>query len=65
MRPKRFQHRPGSLNVTIMHSAWWTLGPLEFSVWHFPNHKTPDRYTGRVALRLAGHVWNIDIQRAA
>jgi len=50
MRPKRFQYRPLSKPITFLHSAWWEVGPIEFSVWHTPNAKPPndDRFTFRV-----------------
>jgi hypothetical protein len=67
MRPKRFQYRPLSKPITLLHSAWWELGPLEFSVWHTPNAKKPndERFTFRVRLVIGERVWSFDWKRVA
>lgn len=61
-RPKRFQYRPLSKPITFMHSAWWEVGPLEFSVWHFPTAKPKHErgFTFRVRLTVLGHILTID-----
>jgi len=67
-RPERFQYRPLSKPITFLHSAWWSVGPIEFSVWHTPNGKPPhgdDRFTFRVRLNIGERVWSVDWKRVA
>jgi len=48
--------------ITFLHSAWWDVGPIEFSVWHTPNSKGPDHFTFRVRLNVGRHLWTFDIK---
>lgn len=65
-RPERFQYRPLSKPITLLHSAWWSVGPIEFSVWHAPNGTPSDaRFTFRVRLNIGERVWSLDWKRMA